>query len=117
MEKRMNTGITNEQGEDQLTPPAFAGFAGFFAASLHPRFAPIVAPWSVGRGAPLGGDRPAEGMPATALQGARIPLRGRTLLRKALLRPARSHIGLARDAQIRSRINSAKSRDPVKYPG
>ena len=28
---------------------------------------------------------------ATAFHGARIPLRGRTFLRKALLRPARSH--------------------------
>ena len=28
---------------------------------------------------------------ATAFQGARIPLRGHTFLRKALLRPARSH--------------------------
>jgi hypothetical protein len=28
---------------------------------------------------------------ATAFHGARIPLRGRTFLRKALLRPSRSH--------------------------
>jgi hypothetical protein len=71
MTKRgMSKGFSRNQSRSQLVPLGFAGVGGQFAASLHPRFAPI-------------------GMA----------------------------IGLARDAQICSQIDSLSSRDPVKYPG
>jgi hypothetical protein len=38
-------------------------------------------------------------------------------LRDPRFAPTAAAIGLARDAQIRLRINSPKFRDPVKYPG
>jgi hypothetical protein len=41
----------------------------------------------VARGAPRSGDRTAAGMPRLQCWGACIPLRGRTFLWKALLRP------------------------------
>jgi hypothetical protein len=70
MEMRVNQSITGNQAKIQFATLAFAVFDGFYAAPLHPRFAPI----SVA-------------------------------------------IGLSRDAQIRSRINSSKFHDLVKYPG
>jgi hypothetical protein len=61
-----------------------------------------VAPQSVARGAPLGGDRAAAGMPdrAKIYVGRNSPLRGRIFLRKTLLRPSRSSQSVARGAPL-----------------
>jgi hypothetical protein len=42
MENGMNEGVTMVLANIRFVPLAFAGAGGRFAASLHPRFAPIV---------------------------------------------------------------------------
>ncbi len=49
----MDQGMAGNQPQIQFVPPAFVGVGGQFAASLQPRFAPIVADIGLARGAQI----------------------------------------------------------------